>query len=180
MGQVALGFRSLLIKCAVFFVMAALLAWALGGTLWPRAEVADFDSLSFGKDEWFWRLTVGGRERGAVRWRLMKRPIGVEQNPVPIDDRAWVDAAGPIATDEAIYYAGRASLNPEESWRLERIPLGAEEPGRERTTILLPDRLAVERQLARIKAGLPVQDATAIRNDRDAVLDPALRAAGGP
>ena len=41
MGQVALGFRSLLIKLAVFFMMAVLLAWALGGTLWPRAEVAD-------------------------------------------------------------------------------------------------------------------------------------------
>ena len=36
MGQIYLGFRSLLFKIAVFVVMAALLAWALGGTLWPR------------------------------------------------------------------------------------------------------------------------------------------------
>ncbi len=36
MGQIYLGFRSLLVKVAIFVVMAALLAWALGGTLWPR------------------------------------------------------------------------------------------------------------------------------------------------
>ncbi|MDG2021380.1 MAG: hypothetical protein P8J59_05480 [Phycisphaerales bacterium] len=39
MGQVYLGFRSLLVKLAVFVVMAALLAWAIGGTLWPRTAV---------------------------------------------------------------------------------------------------------------------------------------------
>ncbi len=39
MGQVYLGFRSLLFKIAVFVVMAALLAWALGGTLWPRVAM---------------------------------------------------------------------------------------------------------------------------------------------
>ena len=39
MGQVYLGFRSLLVKFAVFVVMAALLAWAIGGTLWPRTAV---------------------------------------------------------------------------------------------------------------------------------------------
>ena len=39
MGQVYLGFRSLLFKIAVFVVMAALLAWVLGGTLWPRVAM---------------------------------------------------------------------------------------------------------------------------------------------
>ena len=39
MGQIYLGFRSLLVKIAIFVVMAALLAWALGGTLWPKTEV---------------------------------------------------------------------------------------------------------------------------------------------
>lgn len=175
MGQVALGFRSLLIKGAIFFVMAALLAWALGGTLWPRAESADFDSVSLGDHEWFWRLSVGGRERGAVRWSLMHRPVGAEE-PVLVDDRTWVEVAGPVATDDAIYFAGRPSFNPEESWRLERIAF----PAKATSTppVVLPDRLAVERQLARVKAGLPVQDANTVRLERDAVLDPALRAAG--
>lgn len=39
MGQVILGFRSLLVKIAVFVVMAAMLAWILGGTLWPKTAV---------------------------------------------------------------------------------------------------------------------------------------------
>ena len=47
MGQVALGFRSLLVRAAVFFIMAALLAWALGGTLGPRAVGVFVDRASF-------------------------------------------------------------------------------------------------------------------------------------
>ena len=39
--QVILGLRSLIVKAVVFFIMAALLAWALGGTLFPRPEVVD-------------------------------------------------------------------------------------------------------------------------------------------
>jgi hypothetical protein len=36
----------------------------------------------------------------------------------------------------------------------------------------MPDRLAVEQQLARIAAGLPIQDAKTIAQQRAAVLDP--------
>ena len=39
MGQIVLGFRSLAVKVAVFVALAALLAWILGGTLWPRSVV---------------------------------------------------------------------------------------------------------------------------------------------
>lgn len=39
MGQILLGFRSLAVKIAVFVVLASLLAWILGGTLWPRPVI---------------------------------------------------------------------------------------------------------------------------------------------
>lgn len=39
MGQILLGFRSLALKIAVFVALAALLAWTLGGTLWPRPVI---------------------------------------------------------------------------------------------------------------------------------------------
>ena len=39
MGQVVLGFRSLAVKLAVFVALATVLAWILGGTLWPRPVV---------------------------------------------------------------------------------------------------------------------------------------------
>jgi hypothetical protein len=42
MGQFTLGLRSLLIRSTIFVVMAALLAWALGGTLFPRPAISDF------------------------------------------------------------------------------------------------------------------------------------------
>ncbi len=41
MGQLALGVRSLIIRLVVFFIMAVLLAWALGGTMWPRPVSAE-------------------------------------------------------------------------------------------------------------------------------------------
>ena len=38
-AQLFLGFRSLAVKILIFVIMAALLAWALGGTLWPRPQI---------------------------------------------------------------------------------------------------------------------------------------------
>jgi hypothetical protein len=161
MGQVALGFRSLLVKGTVFFIMAALLAWALGGTLWPRAEVVDFPSVSFDARAWFWRLSVGGRDDGEIRWTLMYAQPLIQ----PFDDRVWQEVAGPIVADDALYYAGRPSVDA--GWRIERIDADGEQ-----SSYGMPDRLAVERQLARLAAGLPVQDAAVIASQRAAVLEP--------
>ncbi|MEC7353398.1 MAG: hypothetical protein VYD99_09760, partial [Planctomycetota bacterium] len=75
-AQVMLGLRSLLVKVAVFFVMAALLAWALGGTLFPRPEVVDYSPVTFQGSQWWLRMLAGGDEPGAVRWMLMERNGG--------------------------------------------------------------------------------------------------------
>jgi len=59
MGQVALGLRSLVVRIVVFFIMAALLAWALGGTLWPRPVSAiQRPVINAGGVQWGWRVTV--------------------------------------------------------------------------------------------------------------------------
>jgi hypothetical protein len=171
MGQFALGLRSLLIKAAVFVVMAALLAWALGGTLWPRPQVAKFDSVSFAGSRWFWKLSVGGANVGQVRWDLMTGPE-IENDAKPFDSRHWADVAGPIVANESLYFAGRASLNPNEPWRIERI-----DKTRMIESVPMPDRLAVEQQLARLAAGLPLQEAEIIKRQRALVLDPHERMA---
>jgi len=173
MGQVALGFRSLLIKLAIFVIMAALLAWALGGTLWPRAEVAELDPVSFDGREWYWRLSVGGRKAGEMRWTMMVRDAGGE--PRPWEERTWVEVAGPVATEEMLCYAGRASFNPAEPWRLAQV----EKAATSSSHIVMPDRLAVERQLERLKAGLPLEDIEHIRQQRELVLDPPDDSASG-
>ena len=172
MGQLALGFRSLLIKAAIFFVMAALLAWALGGTLWPtlfpRAEVVNLDAVSFDGRQWYWRLAVGGRGEREPVWTLLVRDG--QGGSAVVDSRTWVEVAGPVASDEALYYAGRASFNPAEPWRIGRI--GREQAAEEPRYLVMPDRLAVEQQLARIEAGLDMQPVEVIRRQRPGVLDP--------
>jgi hypothetical protein len=175
MGQLALGFRSLFIKLAIFFVMAALLAWALGGTLWPRPEVTELEPVSFDGRDWYWRLSVSSGRDDPVRWCFMVRDAeGREQH---VDERTWVEVAGPVASDGTLYFAGRATFNPDERWRLARITAGRDAP--QYTT--MPDRLAVERQLARIRVGLEPEDPQRIDRIRSIVLDPPVeQASAGP
>ncbi|MDG2291457.1 MAG: hypothetical protein P8L37_02275 [Phycisphaerales bacterium] len=58
MGQLALGVRSLLIRLVIFFIMAILLAWALGGTLWPRPVTANAITGTTGDISWSWNARV--------------------------------------------------------------------------------------------------------------------------
>ncbi len=174
MGQVILGFRSLIIKLALFFLFAALLAWALGGTLFPRPEVIEFDSILFGGHRWYWKVSVGGRDPGKGRmiWQFMKSG-DEEESPTVVGATTWVEAAGPVVVGESLYFGALASRNPNEFWRIERIDESLEVI--EET--LMPDRLAVERQLARLAEGLTLQDKDAILAQRSQVLDPPVESA---
>lgn len=58
MGQVALGFRSLFVRALVFFIMAVLLAWALGGTLWPTPVCRTLTPVKLGSDQWVWNVCL--------------------------------------------------------------------------------------------------------------------------
>lgn len=169
MGQLFLGFRSLLIKLAVFVVLASLLAWVLGGTLWPRPETATVNAVEFGGETWFWQLAVGGPETGRIEWTLM-RTTGNGQ-PTPVDERRWRDVAGPIVNEGGLYFAGVPqsddATDDATDWTLVRIDRQRNEQSHE-----MPDRLAVEQQLARARAGLPVQDRATIQRQRDTVVNP--------
>jgi len=92
MGQVVLGFRSLLIKAGIFFVMAGLLAWALGGTLFPNPTIVNLP----GAGEVYWRVSSGGEIHG-LQWSLIRDDqeikVGHWQTaigPVIVDGVAWV------------------------------------------------------------------------------------------
>ncbi|MHC4949201.1 MAG: hypothetical protein ACYTG1_13250 [Planctomycetota bacterium] len=163
MGQVALGFRSLIVKLAVFFVLAALLAWALGGTLWPRAHTVETDPIDFGGRQWCWRLAVGGSHPLEVRWALVVQDADGEMHP--IDDRLWAEVVPTFVVRDGLFLAGRP--HGAVDWRVERVDAG----GRAES-YSMPDRLAVERQLARLAAGLPLQDRATIEAQRRIVLDP--------
>jgi len=165
MGQFALGIRSLVLKSAVFVILAALLAWTLGGRLWGPART-DFkqQAVSWNGDRWYWRMIVGGRDAGDIRWNLMQvKPDG---RVVAAIENLVGETAGPVGTNDGLFYATH-SLTSDEYWQLVRINL-------DRTTEnwRLPDRLAVEQQLARVAGGLDVQDSKTIEIERDRLLDP--------
>jgi hypothetical protein len=73
MGQVALGLQSLALRLAVFVVMAALLAWALGGTLFPSPQRVNFPAWEFGGSQWNWRVTGSSTIAGPTTWTLFER-----------------------------------------------------------------------------------------------------------
>ena len=92
MGQLVLGFRSLLIKAGIFFMLAGLLAWALGGTLFPKPTIVNLP----GAGEVYWRVSSGGEIHG-LRWSLIRDDqeikVGHWQSaigPVIVDGVAWV------------------------------------------------------------------------------------------
>jgi len=168
MGQLALGLRSLAIRLTVFVVMAALLAWALGGTLLPRAESAEYDAVEAAGRSWYWRLDVGGRrvpelDPLGVQWTLMVR--GPEGRARPALDAGWVDVTGPVATTDRVWFAGRRDSDPGTSWRLHEVRPAA--PGstdhESRDLGPLSGRLEAELQLARLASGRPAMTPAEVR-----------------
>jgi hypothetical protein len=168
MGQFALGIRSLLVRATIFVVLAALLAWALGGTLFPKPHAAEFraQSAQFSDETWYWRVLVGGKNKGEVRWNLMRQPS--ESAARVAEETDYIEVAGPVlGSDGSLYYAGRVHDSPREWQIICRDGAGAIH------THAMPDRLAVEQQLGRIQAGLTLQDSSAILQQRARVLDPS-------
>ena len=105
MGQVALGFRSLLIKAAIFFVMAGLLAWALGGTLFPKPTIVNMSgagSLHF--------VASSGGDIHGLKWTLMN-------DEKPIAEGHWQAVVGPvIVAGDAWIATGNAG-----QWQVSRV-----------------------------------------------------------
>lgn len=157
MGQLALGLRSLFVRLAIFVVMAALLAWALGGTLFPRAETAEYDAVSLEDRSWFWRLSVGGRrvpelDPLGVQWELMVREG--DRRARRAVDRSWVDVAGPVVAGDAVIVAGRPASDAGTPWDVAQVVSGDEDAAWALEAIVtLDSRLEVEVLLAQLAAG---------------------------
>jgi hypothetical protein len=147
MGQLTLGIKNLTIKLAIFVVMAALLAWALGGTLWPKAARYDFPAVSFNQQQWFWRLELGGREEGPPRYRMMQHSPD-QRKPMVADEQVWHQVAGPMICDAGLVYAGCTDPDSDNTWQV--ICLGPDAPRRQRS---VDNRLQLESLLGQLAAG---------------------------
>ena len=93
MGQVALGFRSLAIKGAVFFVMASLLAWALGGELLPRPQNIYETRVRVPEVEIWWQMTTRRSGSPLIRYELVRRNEGGQE--ILVEDQDYSLIAGP-------------------------------------------------------------------------------------
>jgi len=109
MGQLALGVRSLLIRLAIFFVMAILLAWALGGTLWPRPVTAQAMSITADAQTWSWDARISSYSEPALTWILSC----VTGEASSVHRHGWLEASGFIASSKGVFTAAR---DPEQGW----------------------------------------------------------------
>lgn len=169
MGQLVLGFRSLFVKIAVFVVFAALLAWILGGTLWPKPHFVDSAAVSFDGGQWFWRQVIQGdrRQPAAVHWRLMAYD-GEMEEAKPFDDSIWHERSGqPLAVRGSLYYACRADDVDNGRWRI--IQVGADDATHVHP---MPDAFAVDVQMMRLANGLSLADPKTIAIHQRELLEP--------
>lgn len=94
MGQVALGFRSLAIKLITFFIMASLLAWALGGELLPRPQSLTQTKITINNFDLWWRMTTIRSGDPLIRYELMRNSNNLSGSLVEGQDYALI--SGPI------------------------------------------------------------------------------------
>ncbi|HMN94929.1 MAG TPA: hypothetical protein PKC43_00675 [Phycisphaerales bacterium] len=145
MGQLTLGLRSLAIKALIFFVLAAVLAWILGGTLFPRPERVEGEPVLFGDRSWFVRLSVGGDAPGEARYELMMRDG--ERRPEP-QGESFIDASEIVLAADRIVVGMRLPGAQGGGWVLREVAAD----GAERRSPL-PSRLAVEEALEAFRVG---------------------------
>lgn len=164
MSQVLLGVRNLSLRIAVFVALAAALAWFLGGELFPRAKSLPREGISAGDNTarlvmWY---TPDGLTSERVRWRL-EVEVGGEARGV---EPSWVEATDPVFDSGGVVHVGGRTG---ETWAVWSFDPGSTDARAVRVGSFA-DRLEVERQLARVAAGLPVQDAADAKSARDSVL----------
>lgn len=166
MGQVYLGFRSLLLRIAVFVVMAALLAWALGGTLWPRTVVRVIGTPVVVDGSMIGLVDQIGAERSTFGLATLD-PRGdvLEAWPSPESDGpTWHDALTPVATPGGV--AGGAAARIGDQWTVWIFQNGERHlQGGELQCFEVENRLAAAELLDRAARGLDVSVQSPVEGD---------------
>ena len=104
MGQLALGLRSLIVRLTIFVIMAALLAWALGGTLFPRPTIVTLSTTTAGPTEYQWELHSGDMVAGGQQWQLLSSHSGAM---APLTCSGWWSRPlGPIWFEQQTIIGG--------------------------------------------------------------------------
>ncbi|MEI6273667.1 MAG: hypothetical protein WCQ03_09375, partial [Phycisphaerae bacterium] len=95
MGQATLAFRNLLVRAAIFVVLAAILAWFVGGTLFGKHRV-NFPALTWDGREWAAQVIGNGTRPDEVQWRLLSKSGEDPWHVMPISETGqWRQLVGP-------------------------------------------------------------------------------------
>ena len=174
MGQIYLGFRSLAVKLVIFFVMAAMLAWILGGTLWPTLTMGvirptvQAQGMTYG--------IVDQIYEGEVTYGISNIDAnGMPGTTYPRPDQVqpqFIGAIPPRITPDGTQVAFGVCGNTADGdkWKV----LVLKDPGTWPSaleTFEMIDQLEAARQLARFASGLKIQDVNTQRAVRQNVLE---------
>lgn len=151
MSQVLLGVRNLSLRIAVFVALAAALAWFLGGELFPHAKSLPRSSveesgISARVVLWY---TPDGLVSERAQWRL-EVDAGKGAHRV---EPAWSELTDPLIDRDGMVQVGALRNG---AWGVWIVDPKSEQPAATLRSNF-NDRLEVERQLARVAAGLPLQ-----------------------
>ena len=119
MGQLALGVRSLIIRLVVFFIMAVLLAWALGGTLWPRPVSAQAITATNGGVTCTWTARVSSYDPAMPLTFSLKWMNGPDSNTCRED---WTEVCGFVFNGDSIWTAAR---HEDQGWQILELAAGS-------------------------------------------------------
>lgn len=121
MGQATLAVRDFLIRAAIFVVLAALLAWAVGGTLFGSHRV-NFPAVDWDGREWSVQAIGNGRQPDRVRWRLLWRRGEDPWTVHPASESSqWRDLVGPVADADGLRIAVASEGTGGKTWQLIRF-----------------------------------------------------------
>lgn len=167
MSQVLLGVRNLSLRIAVFVALAAALAWFLGGELFPRAKSLAGSAVSGAGVSarvvlWY---TPDGIVSERAQWRLEIDAGGGPRRVEP----AWTAATEPVIDAGGTVFIGGLTNGNWTIWSIRAAESTAETIPATPIAVF-SDRLEVERQLARVAAGLPLQSAEVAKSAREALL----------
>ncbi len=128
MGQATLALRNLLIKVSIFVLLAASLAWAVGGTLFGSHRV-NFPAVDWDGREWAAQVIGNGTRPDRVRWRLLSRQGEQPWTVHPVSESgAWRDLLGPIADSNELRLAVATESTAGRSWKLITFSRATEAP----------------------------------------------------
>ena len=121
MGQATLAVRDFLIRAAIFVVLAALLAWAVGGTLFGSHRV-NFPAIDWDGREWAVQVVGNGRQPDRVRWQLVWRKGEEPWTVHPVSEAGqWRDLVGPVADADGLRLAVAAEGTGGTRWQMIRF-----------------------------------------------------------